>query len=72
MEVEGEIQRSKEGVMHVIARRVFDRSSLLNQLTDDRKFQPPMSHADGPKNPTYERHGHPRNVRVLPKSRDFH
>jgi error-prone DNA polymerase len=72
MEVEGEIQRSKEGVMHVIARRVFDRSALLNRLTGHRQFQPPMSHADGAKNPPDQRHGHPRNVRILPKSRDFH
>ena len=60
MEVEGEIQRSKEGVMHVIARRVFDRSALLGRLTEDSLRALP------------ERHGHPRNVRVLPKSRDFH
>ncbi len=60
MEIEGEIQRSKEGVMHVIARRVFDRSALLNGLTEDSFQALP------------ERHGHPRNVRVLPKSRDFH
>ncbi|MFL6748675.1 MAG: error-prone DNA polymerase [Sphingomicrobium sp.] len=60
MEVEGEIQRSQEGVMHLIARRVFDRSDLLGRLTDD-SFQT-----------LTERHGHPRNVRVLPKSRDFH
>ncbi|MFL6767087.1 MAG: OB-fold nucleic acid binding domain-containing protein, partial [Sphingomicrobium sp.] len=60
MEVEGEIQRSQEGVMHLIARRVFDRSDLLGRLTDDSFQALP------------ERHGHPRNVRVLPKSRDFH
>ena len=72
MEIEGEIQRSKEGVMHVIARRVFDRSALLNQLTENRPLQLPMSPADGPKNPPDPRHGHPRNVRILPKSRDFH
>jgi error-prone DNA polymerase len=71
MEVEGEIQRSKEGVMHVIARRVFDRSALLGELTRD-EFRPPISPADAVKNPVYPRHGHPRNVRVLPKSRDFH
>ena len=62
MEVEGEVQRSKEGVMHLIARRVFDRSGLLNGLTDDA----------APADDAYPRHGHPRNVRVLPKSRDFH
>jgi error-prone DNA polymerase len=73
MEVEGEIQRSKEGVMHLIARRVFDRSALLNRLTEDHPpLRPPLSRADGPKNPPDPRHGHPRNVRVLPKSRDFH
>ena len=73
MEVEGEIQRSKEGVMHLIAQRVFDRSGLLNRLTEDHPpLHPPMSRADGPKNPPDPRHGHPRNVRVLPKSRDFH
>jgi error-prone DNA polymerase len=60
MEVEGEIQRSQEGVMHLIARRVFDRSDLLGRLTDDSFHALP------------ERHGHPRNVRILPKSRDFH
>ena len=72
MEVEGEIQRSKEGVMHVIARRVFDRSELLNELTDSQSLRPLMSLADGPKNGPDPRHGHPRNVRILPKSRDFH
>jgi len=72
MEVEGEIQRSKEGVMHLIARRVFDRSALLNGLTDDRQLYPPTARADGPRNGPDPRHGHPRNVRILPKSRDFH
>jgi error-prone DNA polymerase len=72
MEVEGEIQRSKEGVMHLIARRVFDRSDLLNRLSDSRSIQIPMSPADGPRNGPDPRHGHPRDVRILPKSRDFH
>jgi error-prone DNA polymerase len=60
MEVEGEIQRSKEGVMHLIARRVFDRSAMLNRLTDGELSSQP------------QRHAHPRNVRILPASRDFH
>ena len=71
MEVEGEIQRSKEGVMHVIARRIFDRSALLGELTSD-EFRPPLAPTDEVKRPPYPRHGHPRNVRVLPRSRDFH
>ena len=60
MEVEGEVQRSKEGVMHLMARRVFDRSAMLGKLTEEALPALP------------ERHGHPRDVRVLPKSRDFH
>ena len=72
MEVEGEIQRSKEGVMHLIARRIFDRSALLGQLTGDRPLRPSMARGDGPRNGPDPRHGHPRDVRILPKSRDFH
>ena len=62
MQVEGEVQRSKEGVMHLMARRVVDRSALLTSLTDE------VPKTDEP----YPRHSHPRDVRVVPKSRDFH
>ena len=72
MEVEGEVQRSKEGVMHLIARRVVDRSALLGMLTGNQPLRPAMSRADGPPRPPDPRHDHPRNVRILPKSRDFH
>ena len=60
MEVEGEVQRSKEGVMHLMARKVVDRSAMLGRLTESSLDTQPS------------RHGHPRNVRVLPASRDFH
>jgi error-prone DNA polymerase len=60
MLVEGEVQRSKEGVMHLMAKRVVDRSALLGRLTEGTLQAEP------------QRHGHPRNVRVLPASRDFH
>jgi error-prone DNA polymerase len=62
MQVEGVVERSKEGVMHLMARKVFDRSAMLNDLTE----------AAPKTDQLYPRHGHPRNVRVLPKSRDFH
>ncbi|MDV3258493.1 MAG: error-prone DNA polymerase [Sphingomonas sp.] len=68
LEVEGVVQRSKEGVMHIIARRLFDRSDLLGQLAGGTSQEPsttPLRNAD-------PRHGHPRNVRILPRSRDFH
>jgi len=55
-----------------MARRVVDRSKLLGQLTEDREMRPPIAPADGPWNGPDPRHAHPRNVRILPKSRDFH
>jgi error-prone DNA polymerase len=72
MEVEGEVQRSKEGVMHLIARRVFDRSVLLTGLTETVTLRSTLSHADGVNRPPYPRHAHPRDIRIMPKSRDFH
>ena len=61
MLVEGEVQRSKEGVVHLMASRVHDRTDALNHLSD-RQAAPSRSGG----------HSHPRNVRILPKSRDFH
>ncbi len=64
MRIEGEIQRSKEDVVHLMARRITDASALLDQLAD------PERAAD--RAPPVRTRGHPRNVRVLPRSRDFH
>ena len=65
--VEGKVQRSPEGVVHLVAERVFDRSDELNRLSEDEVDAPSLrSQADAPV------HRHPRNVRVVPKSRDFH
>ncbi|MEJ2408396.1 MAG: error-prone DNA polymerase [Novosphingobium sp.] len=62
-EIAGEVQRSKEGVVHLMARRVTDRSALLARLDGTL----PVSGKDGA-----PRSRHPRNVRILPGSRDFH
>jgi error-prone DNA polymerase len=72
MLVEGEVQRSKEGVMHIIARRIIDRSAMLGGLTEAGTLRPALSHADGAKRPPDPRHAHPRDIRIVPKSRDFH
>ena len=74
---EGEVQRSKEGVIHLMATRIVDRTAMLDTLGSDRRFAPDLARADEVKHPQYPRrptaqHGHPRNVRILPKSRDFH
>ena len=62
MEVHGEVQRSKEGVVHLMAHTVIDRTTELAQLSQMPTTDPLPQAA----------RGHPRNVRVLPKSRDFH
>jgi error-prone DNA polymerase len=81
--VEGRIQSSPEKVVHLVAERLVDRSSDLALLSDDRLGpqavpQGPMPaeplHDDRrqhPDNPA-QRIRHPRDVRILPRSRDFH
>ena len=82
--VEGYIQSSPEGVTHLVAQRLFDRSQDLMGLTDDalrHKAAVPAGtalieplnddrreHVDNPA----QKIRHPRNVRILPPSRDFH
>ena len=82
--VEGYIQSSPEGVTHLVAQRMVDRShdliglandslsgkhavpagaALIEPLNDDRR-----EHAENPA----QKIRHPRNVRILPPSRDFH
>ncbi len=82
--VEGYIQSSPEQVTHLVAQRMIDRShdlvglandalgrrhpvpagaALIEPLNDDRR-----DHADTPA----QKIRHPRDVRILPPSRDFH
>ncbi len=78
MQVEGLMQRSPEGVVHLMASRIIDRTDLLDHLTDAGHVPTDLSRADEFAHPQYPRGpqprtgGHPRNVRVMPKSRDFH
>jgi error-prone DNA polymerase len=71
MEVHGEVQRSKEGVVHLMAHTVIDRSAELARLSDTHHANPELARADEVNRPQAPR-SHPRNVRILPKSRDFH
>jgi error-prone DNA polymerase len=82
--VEGYIQSSPEQVTHLVAQRMFDRShdliglandalsrkhplpvgpALIEPLNDDRRDHPETS---------AQKIRHPRDVRILPPSRDFH
>ena len=59
LEVHGRVERDDE-VIHVIAAHIRDASADLARLSDGLAV-------------TGEGHsGHPRSVRVIPKSRDFH
>jgi error-prone DNA polymerase len=72
MLVEGRIQRSPEGVVHLMASRIIDRSSLLDQLSTLHRTDIEVARADEFLRPQVPRGRHPRDVRVIPKSRDFH
>ncbi|MCJ8144066.1 error-prone DNA polymerase [Ancylobacter sp. A5.8] len=88
--VEGRVQKSKDGVIHVMAERLHDRTGELSRLFDDprqkgayplarpqvdpgvderAKPEPRPGHLLAGRRSTQ---GHPRQVRILPKSRDFH
>jgi error-prone DNA polymerase len=71
--IEGRIQRSPEGVVHLVAQRLHDRSGELSRLSEAPVPKFPLSRADEIIHPQRERTpNHPRNVRIIPRSRDFH
>jgi error-prone DNA polymerase len=77
MLVEGELQRSPEGVIHLMATRIEDRTDALATLSHTHDVNPAYAPADEVKRPQRPRQhartsNHPRNVRIIPKSRDFH
>ena len=70
--VEGRVQKSVEGVIHLMAERVMNRTKELRRLSADHDMTITLSRADEFLHPQVPRGGHPRDVRILPKSRDFH
>jgi len=72
MQVEGRVQKSPEGVVHLAAERVLDRTEALGRLSEVHRARIELAPADAFLHPQPPRPGHPRNVRILPKSRDFH
>ena len=46
MEAHGEVQRSKEGVVHLIANRIVDRTDLLDRLSEEGPVPIKVSRAD--------------------------
>ena len=75
IEVRGRVEYD-EDVLHVIAAHLVDATPALHSLSDDL-LKPAIAYGDHagplpPALPEHHRHGHPRDVRVIPKSRDFH
>ncbi|WP_188065031.1 error-prone DNA polymerase [Sphingobium sp. KCTC 72723] len=78
MEAHGVVQRSREGpvdVVHLMADRIVDRTAELSRLSQDHITSIEAGSGDKAVHPVMSRsraHSHPRDVRVLPGSRDFH
>ena len=90
--LEGIVQRSEEGVVHLMTTHADDRTAMLRHLSEDHDPTITLSRADEFLRPQHPRgrdprhaepaqrvlppkpshHGHPRDVRILPRSRDFH
>ena len=73
--IRGRIQRH-QAIIHIVANRLEDRSSWLTLLSEGaRAVASPLAHADEVVRPTpgsWHPRRHPRNMRIIPKSRDFH
>jgi error-prone DNA polymerase len=84
IEVDGYIQSSPEKVVHLVAGKLTDRSADLMHLANDALVpRHPLPRVPAPAEPLNDdrrdhpdspaqKIRHPRNVRILPRSRDFH
>ena len=71
MEVHGYVQRDAR-IIHVVAQTLKDRTDALQRLSHD-PLTVDTARADEVLRPLSSPSGrHPRNVRIIPKSRDFH
>ncbi len=84
--IEGKVQKSVEGVVHIVAERLIDRTYEMSRLSDGslgpvaalpaapaliEPVEGDKMHARYDKSKMPRAH-HPRDVRILPRSRDFH
>ncbi|TFL18943.1 error-prone DNA polymerase [Jannaschia formosa] len=71
MAVHGHVQFD-DAVIHVVAHEIVDRNDALTRLSEDA-LAPELSRADEVVKPVSSHTSrHPRDVAVIPKSRDFH
>jgi error-prone DNA polymerase len=76
MLIRGRVQRTGD-IIHVVASTIEDQSAWLALLTEEGTLlRNPLARADEVARPGPDPHQpparHPRQVRVIPKSRDFH
>jgi error-prone DNA polymerase len=70
------VQRS-EDIIHVVAETIEDRTGWLSSLMEDvQQFANPLARADHVARPGRDQREpaarHPRRMRIMPDSRDFH
>ncbi len=73
IDVRGYLQKDQD-VIHVVATHLENRTDALERLNTDTRMDAPLARADEVRRPVPQdrRGGHPRDARVIPKSRDFH
>ena len=72
MAVHGIIQKDEDdGVIHVVARQLEDHTDMLRHLSDEQ-MPATLSQGDGAGSWRPPAARHPRDVEIIPKSRDFH
>ncbi|HEY1144687.1 MAG TPA: OB-fold nucleic acid binding domain-containing protein, partial [Sphingomicrobium sp.] len=72
MTVHGIIQKDQDdGVIHVVARKLEDHTHMLRHLSED-SLPSTLNQGDGGGSWRPPAGRHPRDVEVIPKSRDFH
>ncbi len=71
IDIRGTLQRDTD-VTHIVVQHLVDRSDALDRLSND-PMQVPLARADEVRKPVPGgTHRHPRDARIIPKSRDFH
>ena len=70
--VHGVIQKdADDGVIHVVARQLEDHTQMLRHLSDEA-MPSTLNQGDGAGSWRAPAARHPRDVEIIPKSRDFH
>jgi error-prone DNA polymerase len=73
MAVQGIVQRDPDSdVIHVVARHLEDHTHMLGRLSDDPRLPKNLEKPDGHGSWGAPPRRHPRDVEIIPKSRDFH